>query len=178
MDKKAVYEKVVGEYRRTCHQLIGQSIPERAGCVVWSLAGFRVLRRMGVGVTLQAGTMQWPFLDPKLDDGIGPTHLSYVWEPESPVTRAALVRGMLPEIHAWLAILETQEVIDFSTGYLPEQAKEMHGLEWSAPQPPIFLWTTAKEIPNGVCYHASETATLIVADTMQKMIQGARKKHG
>lgn len=109
-----------------------------AGCIYWAAATVKHLAAIGTRAVLQAGSMQWPCS--AVDDGVNPTHFSYMWEPDSATTRAQLAAGKMPEMHCWAAIPATGEIIDITTRYLVYQAKVRTGLEWTASLPPDFLW--------------------------------------
>ena len=113
-------------------------------------------------VHTQAGSASWLFKSPAKDDGVGPTHYSYVFEPGSMQTALQLARGELPEIHCWAAILGTQEIIDPTTRHLHELCKlALPGEEWSAEAPPAYFWGTAANLPNGWHYEPDARAIAI-----------------
>src|SRR3974390_692150 len=127
--------------------LLGSDFEGHGECFWWTACGAIVLRRYGLKPVIQAGDAQWPILDPKCDDGKCSTHFSYMWSERDPnVSKMNMLLGGLPEIHTWLGLVETQELIDFSTGGIREQA-EKHGLKWTAPDLPNFIWSNSKEVP-------------------------------
>ena len=50
-------------------------------CVPWAAAATITLQENGIAAHMEAGTLNWPITPPHLDDGIGPTHFSYEFEP-------------------------------------------------------------------------------------------------
>ncbi|MCI0640721.1 MAG: hypothetical protein L0Y72_24350 [Gemmataceae bacterium] len=121
-------------------------------CLYWAHYTVEVLTALGVSAIIQAGSASWPRLRPDQDDGTSPTHHSYVWEPDSEVTKARLAAGDLPEIHVWAAIPERGELIDMTTRYWPEQCRLIQGLDWPGEKPPTYFWGTADEVPERVLY--------------------------
>jgi hypothetical protein len=59
--------------------------------------------------------------------------------------------GLLPEIHVWVGLPDQNELLDFATKFLPEQAAK-EGLVWRTPPPPDFLWCGPSELSEGVLY--------------------------
>lgn len=100
-------------------------------------------------VKIQA--VSWPILSPDQDDGVKPTHFTYESSPWREEIQAALQLGLLPEIHLWIGLPDENELIDFSTKYLPQQAAQ-DGLEWKTEPPPDFLWCGPSDLPEGVIY--------------------------
>jgi hypothetical protein len=128
-----------------------------AACLYWAGATRDYLNAIyDVGAVVQAGSMNWPFN--ATDDGVSPTHFSYEWDLNSPASREALRRGMLPEMHCWVAIPTTGQLVDLTTRYLVQRARQA-GLTWTASEPPKFLWTHACSLPPRVLYRADRYAT-------------------
>lgn len=120
-------------------------------CLYWSLALMGVLLENGYRALIQAGSLSWPIVPPGEDDGSSPTHFSYEWSPWREESQAALKLGLLPEIHIWVGLPDQNELLDFSTKSLPEQAA-IEGLAWRTAPPPEFLWCGPSELPEGVLY--------------------------
>ena len=81
--------------------------------------------------------------------GKSPTHFSYEWSPWREESQAALRLGLLPEIHVWVGLPDQNELLDFSTKFLPQQSAK-DGLAWRTAPPPDFLWCGPSELPAGV----------------------------
>jgi len=127
-------------------------------CLYWAHYTVEVLMALGIRAIIQAGSASWPRLRPDQDDGVSPTHHSYVWEPDSAATKFRLAAGDLPEMHVWAAIPERGEIIDMTTRYWPDQCLLIQGFDWPGDKPPTFFWGTADEVPDGVIYAADMKA--------------------
>jgi len=112
--------------------------------------------------------MQWPRVHREEDDGRIDTHFAYTWSPTAPASRAALARGTLPEIHVWCGLPDTQELLDFSTRHF-RQAARAAGLEWTAPDPPRFVWATADTMPDWTVYTPDRGATLFACRLLARL---------
>jgi hypothetical protein len=136
-------------------------------CFYWSLTLMGVLLQKGYRALIQAGSMSWPILPPDQDDGKSPTHFSYEWSPWREESQAALKLGLLSEIHVWVGLPDQNELLDFATKFLPEQAAK-EGLIWRTPQPPDFLLCGPSELPEGVLYKPDLDAIGFVLDRIRK----------
>ena len=96
-----------------------------------------------------------------------PTHFSYEWSPWREESQAALKLGLLPEIHVWVGLPDQNELLDFATKFLPEQAAK-EGLAWRTPHPPDFLWCGPSELPEGVLYKPDLNAIGFILDRIRK----------
>lgn len=106
-------------------------------CVAHAVVGREILAETGVEAVLQAGTAGWWVLAPwEKDDGVRPTHFAYEFDAERAARDAAA--GVLPEVHAWLAIPEAGEVVDFTLWAQPAQAARVAGVEWRSPRTRFF----------------------------------------
>jgi hypothetical protein len=121
-------------------------------CLYWAHYTVEVLTALGIRAIIQAGSASWPRVRPDRDDGVSPTHHSYVWEPDSAVTKARVAAGEMPELHVWAAIPARGEIIDMTTRYWPKQCRLIQGLDWPGDQPPSYFWGAAGELPEGVLY--------------------------
>ena len=148
-------------------------IPNQPGlCLYYARETVAVLRHNGIKAVLQAGSMQWPIVKPEDDDGVSNTHFAYMWEPDHPLSILATKFGALPEIHVWVGLPETQEVVDFSTRYFKEAAEE-RGLKWRTEDPPQYLW--AHELPNWVRYVPNRDATIFAMKLLiESFVKGQR----
>lgn len=119
-------------------------------CFYYSAFGIEALREAGLRAVLQAGTASWPRIRPDQDDGVVMTHFSYLWSPNEIQSRLAVAQGAMPEMHVWIALPDTGELVDFTTAFWPTQAKLLTGMDWPGDQPPTYFW--GKELPKGVQY--------------------------
>lgn len=143
LNKEAAYEEVAARIRGD--ERIGGSFPS-ARCIFWSMYGVEVLRALGLRAILQAGTALWRIVRPEDDDGKRDTHFGYVWSPGEPASKEALKAGFMPEMHVWIGLPDSQEIVDFCTGFWPTQAQLLGGYDWRADLPPKYFWGTAAEL--------------------------------
>ena len=146
--------------------------PGRSGvadCLGLATAGIITLRAEGIQAVMQAGTMNWKMVADELDDGTSPTHFTYEWSPDAPASKRSVAMGNLPEMHCWIGVVSSQELIDFSTHGLVARAREA-GFVWRAPEPPPFLWCAVNEQPDYVRYAANMIATQYAGSKAVEMI--------
>jgi hypothetical protein len=136
-------------------------------CFYWALTLMGVLLQSGYRALIQAGSMSWPIVLPGQDDSKAPTHFSYEWSPWREESQVALKLGLLPEIHVWVGLPDQNELLDFATKFLPEQAAK-EGLAWRTPYPPDFLWCGPSELPEGVLYKPDLNAIGFILDRISK----------
>jgi hypothetical protein len=162
-------------YRRT-REAVSAEQPHLAGnCLEFAWHGYQIITAYAGAprTIIQAGSASWPRL--AVDDGVSPTHFSYEWNADDPNTRlfaSGLIQvvprsdghfqAALPEMHVWLAIPDSEEIIDFTTGLWPTACREMIGHEWLAPLPPEYLWTFGSRLPDGVRYVPDRAAIDLV----------------
>lgn len=139
-------------------------LPPRARCVFFAAETVRAIRALGVRAILQAGSAGWPRVRPEQDDGklTTATHFSYMWSPHERLSREAMAAGFMPELHAWVAVPRTDEIVDLTTCYWPEQARAIGGYAWPGALPPRFFWGGAKHLPVGVFYRPEPEAIRFV----------------
>ncbi len=164
--KEEIYQAAADEFERKYHN------PEFKGgnCVHWSLCAARVLNRYGFKPIIQGGTLQWPMVTEEEDDKVTMSHMGYVWSPNNQISLAAMAAGYMPEMHVWLGLLDTQEIIDFSTGNFSKWALA-HNLPWRMPPSPKYLWGKP---PPWTVYEAIEEATVLAFQLMQTVINSER----
>jgi hypothetical protein len=142
-------------------------LPDRPGqCLHYTHQTAKILTECGYKAVIQAGSLQWPRLRPEEDDGQVMTHFAYMWDFDSPESKLARACGQLPEMHIWVGLLDSQEIVDFSVRHLPMAALERE-LFWTAPVPPRALWT--RELPAGVVYTPCAEAS-VYAGALLKQI--------
>lgn len=152
MDK----DKIVCEIAAIMEQYYAP--PLGARCLYWSYQLVLRLAKEGVRGLIQAGDAMWPRVRPEQDDGVSPTHFSYVWDKHEAMDK--ILRGIFPEIHVWVGIPESQTIIDLTTKYWPERCQQLIGCDWPGDKPPDYLWVHGDELPNGVIYNPKVDATL------------------
>jgi len=156
--KSNLYEQA----RRNLIEWYGEDKVEAGSCLFWAQVAMRTLERAGLRRVLQAGDLQWQMVPRELDDGVSPTHFSYIWSE----TRSTVIppEGHLPEIHVWVGLPDSGEIVDFSTGTFKKLAIERHGLRWLGPDPPKFLWGVP---PDGTIYRPYREATLFAFELLK-----------
>jgi len=122
----------VGEYREVA-------------CLYWAKAAIEVLSQYGRRVSVQAGTAAFLRVPPELDDGVTFTHYSYEWHADNPLTIEMIKSNQMPEMHVWVADLDTKEIIDMTTGFQPGRCEQLTGLPWLAPELPRHFWGDSNE---------------------------------
>ena len=71
--------------------------------------------------------------------------------------------GLLPVIHLWLVLPGRNELVDFSTKWLPDQATK-DGLMWRTDPPLGLLCCGPSEIPDGVLHESNVDAIRFALD--------------
>jgi hypothetical protein len=147
---------VIHEARLIYAHKYGEHEPAK-GCFYWALAFYEAARQRGVDVLIQAGSAQFQF---RADtDGVSDTHFSYMFDPTESAVR--LSRGLWPEIHVWNAIRATGEIVDLSTRFQAQQAKELCGFEWEKEFAlPSYYW--GKPSDDRIIYRADAKAIMFV----------------
>lgn len=116
-------------------------VPEDKSCLCSSFLVCRELVRLGHRPILQCGSIYWRAVSRKADDGKMPTHYSMVWSPHEINSILSVATGRLPEIHCWVGLLETQEIIDLTVKFFPMAWKNAIGYDWTAKTPPDYVWS-------------------------------------
>lgn len=128
-------------------------------CLFYAHQVASVLWRHRLPAVVQAGSLQWPRVRREEDDGQIDTHFAYMWTPGAADSALSVALGNLPEMHVWVGLLDTQEIVDFTTRHL-RVAAEARGLAWSAADPPRFLWCSANATPDWVRYWPNRDASV------------------
>ena len=145
---------------RTVYAACLASETKEGSCIFAAGLASKIITNLGSRCIIQAGTACWPRIYAYQDDGVSSTHFSYVWE-HSMTTMNRIKQGLLPEMHAWCAIPETNEIIDMTTCFAAVQCKKTIGAEWPGPVLPPYIWATPEKLPDGVIYKPYATATAI-----------------
>ncbi len=162
-NKQVIYKTVCERYQ----EWYGAEHMKGGSCLYWSTTLASVLVGLGYRALIQAGSVYWPILPKAQDDGKRPTHFSYEWSPWREESQAALKLGLLPEIHVWVGLPDSKEIVDFSTKYFPQHAA-VEGLKWRTPPPPDFLWCGPDELPEGVIYRPKIDAIQFILKRIQE----------
>jgi hypothetical protein len=136
-------------------------IPLRTACLHYAAITSLAVAKRGVRTVLQAGSASWRFKAPGNDDG-GPTHFTYTFDPNDLASAARLAAGAMPEIHCWVGIPKTDEIVDLTTGFLPELLTvALPSEKWTQLAPPPFFWGPRATLPDGWHYWATIDAIRI-----------------
>lgn len=66
----------------------------------------------------------------------------------------------MPEIHCWVGLVESQEIIDITVKFFPMAWKTAMGYDWLTKQPPDYLWHSVRDLEELDCmYEPIEAAT-------------------
>lgn len=133
------------------------------GCIYLSAATIFYMARVygNRSIYLQAGSASFPRIRPEQDDGVMPTHFSYVFDLKYEKTIQMLLAGNLPEMHAWCYDARSKCFIDLSVGFQQEACKRMTGMDWPGDPLPDFVWHKVEEMPKGIYYRPDVSAVLI-----------------
>ncbi len=171
--REVTKREFAAKVRHTTYDLFPEMRDRQGGmCVYANGVAMHLLREAGVPVVPQGGSLHWPIIKPEQDDGVRDTHFSYQWDYEQNQTPAIamLVAGKVPEVHCWLGIVDTQEVLDFSLYGLKRHASLNLGDQAAGMEVPDYLWQ--HELPWGVHYkaeyNASSLAEWLYGDCMEK----------
>lgn len=116
---------------------------DRAGlCILYSLVGYWLLKKLDMPVQLQVGSAQWQMRE-FIEGEDCPTHFAYIYDNTLPPSF-----GFIREQHTWLAVPSRNWLIDFSTCDIPDQAYRMIGERFILPPPPPYIWWDIHEDSN------------------------------
>ena len=65
------------------------------------------------------------------------THFAYEWTPGAYDTPSPWQWATCPKMHVWVGLLDTQEIVDFTTRHLALAAARQ-GMAWTAARPPSY----------------------------------------
>lgn len=168
--KQSDRSRIVRQIHEATKRRVGKGKLHRS-CMWYAFETIRILDSYSIRAVLQAGSASWKVVPDENDDGIKPTHYSYVCE--SLTSRDIMVmmtEGVLPELHVWAAIPSTNEVIDLTTRFLPRLCKES-GIELELKYP-AYLWEDVKRLSEtGVYYEPNRNATLLLMHIIMEKLQ-------
>ena len=165
--------KLIGEIERQLGRL-----EDRPGlCLFYAHHTAAVLWRHGLSAVIQAGSMQWPRIRREEDDGVMDTHFAYEWTPGAADSALSVALGNLPEMHVWIGLLDSQEIVDFTTRHLKAAAAH-RGFTWSAAEPPNYLWCRADSLPDWVVYRPNADASIYACTILKRLFDPPYLKRG
>lgn len=156
-DKDLLYRRVQGRMRRWYGET---AMLNGMACLYWMHAGVVTLLHHNVHAVCAAGSAHWQC---QPDDG-KMSHFGFEWggDPEHELRRQVILSGGsigLPEMHCWIWLPHTQEIVDFSAGHVPTLAKAM-GFEWQAELvPPGYIWARVQSLFPRAVYIPNRDAT-------------------
>ena len=71
-------------------------------------------------------------------------------------------------MHVWVGIVDSQELVDFSTRHLPAAALERQMI-WTAARPPRYLWCPANDTPDWVVYRPDRDASIYACTILKRL---------
>ena len=145
-------------------------------CLFYAHHALSVLWRNGYKAVIQAGSLQWPRINKEQDDGVVNTHFGYEWSPQDSASALSVAMGNLPEMHVWVGIVDQQEIVDFTTRHLKSAAATL-GMDWTAADPPKYLWCPAKQPPDWVMYRPNREASIYACTILKRLFNPAYLKH-
>jgi hypothetical protein len=165
--------KIISEIERQLSRL-----EDRPGlCLYYAHHTAAVLWRHGRQAVIQAGSLQWPRVRREEDDGRINTHFAYMWTPGAYESALSVALGNLPEMHVWVGLLDSQEVVDFTTRHLKAAAAERR-MAWSAADPPPYLWCPAASLPDWVVYRPDRDASVYACTILKRLFDPVYLKRG
>ncbi len=155
LTKDRIYERV----QRRMRTWYG-TVVERSGqaCLYYMHAGIVTLRQCNIHAVEACGSAHWQC---QPDNGKDMTHFGFEWggDPDHELRRQVITDKIgLPEMHCWIWLPQTQEVVDFSAGFVPTLAKAM-GFEWKVELPPPYYWAGPKSLFPRAVYIPNRDAT-------------------
>ena len=134
-----------------------------------------VLKDAGYEAGIQAGSSFWPYKSILLDDKDTNT---FGYEFDTKAAALALINGKPPEIHVWVGIADTQEILDFTTEYQVKQCKKMLGHDWSPElKLPEFIWHNVEDcLKRAWHYKPSRAATQLAVQLWNNELRALRKE--
>lgn len=115
-------------------------VKEEVACLYLSILVCLELMRLNQRPVFQCGSIQWRAVSEAADDGRSATHYSMIWSPHEFKSIQSMLNGGLPELHCWVGLVDSQEVIDLTVKFFPMAWKKAVGYDWSAKVPPDYVW--------------------------------------
>ena len=122
MDRDALFARVEHNF---ANHVVRVSPDPHGMCLYWAAIGLVTLAQEGIDAIMQAGTASWPSPEGRIVfpfDENGPE-----WTPGVGMT----------DIHVWLGIPTTREIVDFSIKALKADVLRRHNMRLELPD---YLW--------------------------------------
>lgn len=138
-------------------------LKEEQSCFYQAIFTHQHLKTLNLGrVLISAGSLSYPRIDLKKDDGKIATHFSYIFDPN------VYEVDSMQEMHVWVQLPDRLEIVDITTRYLKSQCENLAKMPWLAPEPPDFLWCKVNELPEGVHYEPHKKAVQLVQEYFKR----------
>ncbi len=134
--------------------------PVEKYCLFWAYFTTKVLNEElpSLQAQIQAGTAYWPIVketDP--DDGVSPNQYGFRFQLDGTAIES-LSRGLLPEMHVWVAVAKPPiQIIDVTAPFFRRRAIQ-EGYTVTGEEPPDYFWWEGVDLPWGVTYQADARA--------------------
>lgn len=174
MLSKAEKDAIAGAAQRIVERFVIPPGVEPWRACLWYTFGAlpfleRILKRK---VIPQGGTASWRRVRDEDDDGIMPTHYSYQFDLDHPMTTMSIVLRQLPEMHCWLAVPSTGDIIDLSVKHQARACHENTGMQWTGDPLPEYLWLNVNDPEQtDYVYRGQREATAIAIEAGQSCVR-------
>lgn len=171
--KDAIHRRVQGRMRRWYGE---ERATSGMACLYFMQCGLVELKQHGFDCWPAAGTAHFEM---QPDNG-KMSHFSFEWggDPNAELRRQATLTGdqvSLPEMHCWIYLPDTQDIVDFSTGHIPTLAKSM-GFEWKVKEPPPYIWARPQSLwPRAIYIPVREATRLAIQTLVASHSKGTRQ---
>lgn len=170
--KDAIHQRVIGRMRRW----YGNRAETGMACLYYMQCGMVELHQHGINSVPAAGSASFEM---QPDDG-KLSHFAFQWngDPNAELRRQAQLTSAdavaLPEMHCWIYLPDTREVVDFSTGNIPTLAKTF-GFEWKSKPPPPYIFARPESLFPRAIYLPNRDATKLAIRTLVAGHGGTRQ---
>lgn len=160
----------------------GPVILDGSSCLYFMELGLTVLERSGIRCIPACGTARFQ-MRKYVEGEDKPTHLSFEWNTPSggeygeakaaPISRTATA---LPEMHCFIFLPDTQEIVDFSTRSIPRFAERI-GFKFE-PEfvPPTYYWEHPAVLHPVAMYIPNVDATKLAIKILKQQHYEPRSK--
>lgn len=130
---------------------------QKGACFYYMISTLIVLEDYGFRVTPMAGSAYYK----QTKDG---KSYGYEWSPDTERSRLALEQGGLPEIHCFVGLIDSEEIVDVSVRHVKTLAKSAGFPFEDGIELPDFVW--GDPTTENCCYLAVPAATIFVVSLL------------
>ena len=147
----------------------GSDVAIAGACVLYAHETAKVLQEEGYTALVQGGSAFWRMAP---DSEPGMTWVGYGFNKDE--AAHAVTRGYLPELHAWVVVMETEELVDCTAKHQATQLRNTflsEGIrkEWREQYTlPSTIWKKWSDVGARERYAADDFATAIVNRMIKK----------